>query len=296
MTRAPADGGTPHGAAPQTSRAETGSMEVHMSTDHVNIGFYDSSGAAAHYGGRSGLLTAEIMILFKHHDVIVGSRLLDVGCGAGRTTRFLCQWAGRYVGIDYSEAMVRACSERHGGCQCEVADARDLSIFADGEFDVVLFSHNGIDALPHEDRLASFDEMNRVLRDGGLLIFSTHNRDYRLARSEPRLTWTYDPCAMVKRFVAYLRARRNRSRNKPHERFENEYWIINDRAHAYSLMTYHVDHRTQERQLADAGFETLEVYRKDGSVLDAGESSDDSPWLYFVARKTGRGTTHESGD
>jgi SAM-dependent methyltransferase len=255
-----------------------------MSTDGVNIGFYDTPDAAARYGGRSGLLTAEIMIFFRYHDEILGSRLLDIGCGAGRTTRFLCEWVGRYVGIDYSEEMVRICSEQHGHCQCEVADARDLGIFDDGAFDVVLFSHNGLDAMPHEDRLNALAEIRRVLRAGGLLIFSTHNREYRLARSEPGLTWTLDPCAMAKRLVRYARARRNRRENRPHERFEKDYWILNDRAHSFSLLTYYIDRPTQERQLSGTGFETLDVYARDGHTLSEGETRNDTPWYYFVAR------------
>jgi ubiquinone/menaquinone biosynthesis C-methylase UbiE len=256
-----------------------------MSTDAVNTGFYDTPEAASHYGGRSGLLTAEIMILFKYHDEVLGSRLLDVGCGAGRTTRFLCEWVGTYVGVDYAEEMVRICSDRHGHCRCEVADARDLSIFRDGEFDVVLFSHNGIDALPHEDRLSSLHEMRRVLRPDGLLIFSTHNRDYAGARSEPTLVWTFDPCAMLKRLVQYRRARRNRARNRGHEYFREDHWVLNDRAHNYSLMTYHIDRTAQDGQLGEAGFRTLDVYAKDGRALAPGERPDDTPWLYFVARR-----------
>ena len=256
-----------------------------MSTDQVNVGFYDTPGAAAHYGGRSGLLTVEVFILFKYHDEIVGSRLLDVGCGAGRTTQFLCEWVGEYVGIDYSAEMVRICSDQHGHCRCEVADARDLSLFRDGAFDVVLFSHNGIDALPHADRLRSLAEMRRVLRPKGLLIFSTHNRDYRHARSEPRLVWTYDPCAMLKRTVQFFRARQNRKRNRVHEQFKDDHWVLNDRAHNYSLLTYHIDRDVQEQQLSDAGYEVLDVYSKSGEALAGGARPDDSPWLYFVARR-----------
>lgn len=256
-----------------------------MSRGGVNLGFYDSPYASTHYGGRSGLLVAEILIFFKYHDEIVGSRFLDVGCGAGRTTLFLCRWCGKYVGIDYSDAMVRACSAAHGDCCCDVADARDLSAYGDGDFDIVFFSHNGLDALTHDDRLVALSEFRRVLRPGGLLIFSTHNRDYTFARSEPKLVWTFDPWALLKRLEQHRRALRNRRRNRKHERFEDAYWILNDRAHNYSLLTYYISHPTQRAQLSETGFETLDVYTRDGDVLEEDAVRDDTPWLYFVARR-----------
>ena len=49
--------------------------------------------------------------------------------------------------------------------------------------------------------------------------------------------------------------------------FGDGWSIINDEAHEYRLMHFYVTKEFQERTLADAGFETVKVYRQDGRHL-----------------------------
>jgi len=57
-----------------------------------------------------------------------------------------------------------------------VADAADLSLFPDASFDVVVFSFNGIDyVLPDERRRCCLKHIYRILKAGGVVIFSSHN-------------------------------------------------------------------------------------------------------------------------
>lgn len=77
--------------------------------------------------------------------------------------------------IDLSAGMIQTARARHpqlGFCQM---DATTLA-FAASEFDAALFSYNGIDYIyPAADRARCLAEVCRVLRPGGVLIFSTHN-------------------------------------------------------------------------------------------------------------------------
>jgi len=104
-----------------------------------------------------------------------GMAILDLGVGAGRTTPYLSAIASRYVGVDYSEEMIRACRNKFPHLQFNVADAADLSQFADASFDAVVFSYNGIDCLALDKRESCLRECHRVLKAGGVCIFSTHN-------------------------------------------------------------------------------------------------------------------------
>ena len=252
--------------------------------DQVNQSCYSAERIASSYL-RSNLQMPEVMIFMKYHGDVWGSKLLDIGCGAGRTAVFLSRWAGEYKAVDYAEGMVRLCRQRCPGVDVSAGDVRDLSRFADGSFDTVVFANNGFDSLIHEDRITGLSEMSRVLRSGGLFVFSTHNSDYPLANRQPNYDFTLDPCAAAKRFVRFWRCSRNRWHNMKYERTEEKYRIINDPAHHYGLVTYYISVQDQIAQLADAGLEFQEVYDLHGKVLDPSVPDKTCSWLWYVARK-----------
>jgi SAM-dependent methyltransferase len=108
--------------------------------------------------------------------VPAGRDILDIGVGGGRTTFFLAPTARRYLGVDYSEAMVAACRAKYPDYEFAHADATDLSFIPEASFDVALFSFNGIDCIPTDaGRVACLSEMRRVIRPDGFVIVSSHN-------------------------------------------------------------------------------------------------------------------------
>ena len=72
-------------------------------------------------------------------------KMLDIGVGGGRTTLHFAPLVKEYVGIDYSQNMIKACQERFAQVSFQTADARSMGIFKDSTFDFILFSYNGID-------------------------------------------------------------------------------------------------------------------------------------------------------
>jgi len=147
-----------------------------MSAGHeaTNRAAYSAPKLVAHYA-RLNYLTVAEQHLFKTY-LHPGMAILDLGVGGGRTTPFLSAMASRYVAVDYSDEMIRACRSKFPDLQFEVMDASDLSQFADASFDLVVFSFNGIDCIvPDEKREKCLRECHRVLKAGGVFIFSTHN-------------------------------------------------------------------------------------------------------------------------
>lgn len=156
-----------------TGRATTGRALTGRSTV-TNLQTYDAPEVAAHYAALDYLTPCE-RVLFETY-VRSGSAILDLGVGGGRTTAYLANRASRYVGVDYAPAMVKACQTKFPGLEFAVADAANLSIFPDASFDVVVFAFNGIDyVLPEESRRSCFGHIHRVLKAGGVVIFSSHN-------------------------------------------------------------------------------------------------------------------------
>ena len=107
--------------------------------------------------------------------------VLDIGCGAGRTTFGLYDEGYRDItGYDLSTSMIEAARriarERDAPVPFEVGDAASLP-YADASFDGALFSNQGFMCIPGgERRLKAMREVRRVIRPGGHFIFSTHDR------------------------------------------------------------------------------------------------------------------------
>lgn len=139
-----------------------------------NLPVYDKSEVAAYYASLNYLSPCE-QSLFQEF-LKPGDAILDLGVGGGRTTPYLSSLASRYVGVDYAPKMVAACREKFPQLQFLVADATNLALLADGNFDSVVMAFNGIDALvPSEARRRCLAEIHRVLKNGGVFIFSSHN-------------------------------------------------------------------------------------------------------------------------
>jgi SAM-dependent methyltransferase len=140
----------------------------------LNLRTYRVREVASHYAALNYLTPCE-QLLFRTY-IKPGMAVLDLGVGGGRTTSYLSRVSSRYVGVDYSEAMIHACRKKFPDLDFLLADASDLSAFEDASFDAIIFSFNGLDSVvPDEKRLRCLRECWRVLRPTGVLVFSSHN-------------------------------------------------------------------------------------------------------------------------
>ncbi|WP_326765275.1 class I SAM-dependent methyltransferase [Streptomyces sp. NBC_01591] len=101
-------------------------------------------------------------------------RVLDIGCGAGRTTRLAARQAsgGQVLGLDLSVPMLDRAREsaRHealGNVTFERADVQ-VHPFGPGTFDVAI-SRFGV--MFFDDPVAAFTNIGRALRPGGRIAF-----------------------------------------------------------------------------------------------------------------------------
>jgi ubiquinone/menaquinone biosynthesis C-methylase UbiE len=234
---------------------------------------------------HASLQSPEVMILAKYRKSILDKHVLDIGCGAGRTTAHLRNMCKDYVGLDYSFDMIQVCRKRFEAVHFIHGDVRDMNMFEDRMFDFILFSYNGLDSVNHEDRLKGLQEINRVLRQDGLFVFSSHNKNHRNAISSPRMAFALVPGVLFRNLIDFVRSTYNYLRNRKCQQFKGDYSIINDRAHNYALLTYYIDKKKQISQLKKTGFETIEMYDTHGNILNSDSDDNDSAWIYYVTRK-----------
>jgi SAM-dependent methyltransferase len=255
-----------------------------MTTD--NRDYYDSERGVAVYARATELDPAERVLFARFAQDIAALPVLDIGIGAGRTSPHLATLAPGYVGVDYAPAMIAHCRERFADqaeMEFAVVDARRMTAFADGRFQFVMFSFNGIDSVGHDDRLAILGEVHRVLRPGGLFLFSAHNRRYRDIQRRPRFEPTLRPRGIARQAVLWWHSLRNRGR----EVTTTDYEIVNDVAHYFKSLFYYIDQAAQVRQLKEIGFADVACFDHTGEPL--ADDAPNSPHLHYAARRAGGG-------
>ncbi len=99
-------------------------------------------------------------------DVGEGTRLLDVGCGAGVSTQLAVARGAKVCGIDAAEGLIDYARAAVPSAEFRVGDMQHLP-FDDDAFDVV-FAANSIQYA--EDLGATLTEFRRVTKSGGRVI------------------------------------------------------------------------------------------------------------------------------
>jgi SAM-dependent methyltransferase len=237
------------------------------------VGFYSSR----------ELRPVESLLLEIHREALAGE-VLELGCGAGRLTGHLIELAEAVHGLDVSPAMVAYCRRTYPRGSFSEGDLRDLSRFGEAMFDAVVAPYNVLDALDDAERNGVLEQVRRVVRPGGLLIMSSHNRDYAPRLGTAIRVLLGSPRRPLQSLRSLPRRLHNRRSLRRLERSEAEYSLRNDEAHDFALLHYYISHDAQERQLAEHGFELLECRDLDGRVLSPAQTAARSPELHYVAR------------
>ena len=241
---------------------------------------YEDAKTAHLYGERTDIMAAEAALLERFRGEIAGRRVLDVGCGGGRTSRWLADVAGSYVGLDYAARMVAECRARYPDLTFVQGDATTLADVATDSVDVVLFSYNGIDTMSHAMRLRVFEAIGRVLVPGGLFAFSSHNRDWteRVRMFDPNAG--FSPGALlrnVRHLYSFARVRHL-------EDVTSEYAVRSDPRAGSRQLSYFISAREQLAQLERAGFGDVTVFDWDGEASDPAVPDTRSMSIYYVCR------------
>ncbi|MEA5508664.1 class I SAM-dependent methyltransferase [Crocosphaera sp. UHCC 0190] len=248
---------------------------------------YQSSHIVNYYAQLSQLQPAEATILNLLKGQLSSMKMLDIGVGGGRTTKYFARLVKQYIGIDYSAEMIAACQQRFSNDSSillEVGDARDLSRFNDNYFDFILFSFNGIDYISHTERLQVFQEISRVGKTRGYFLFSTHN----LQGIEREFNWrkrlNINPISTYVNLVMFGFLRFFNSSLTYQQLQNSPYAIIRDESHNFRLKTYYIRPIEQIKQLQTV-FSDIKVYSwKTGQEIMNQQDLDSNidMWLYYL--------------
>ncbi|HZR57781.1 MAG TPA: class I SAM-dependent methyltransferase [Terriglobales bacterium] len=257
-----------------------------------NQRIYELDDLVRSYIAQEKLQPPEEAILSTLKPELSAMRMLDLGVGGGRTTVHFAPLVNDYVGVDYSEKMVAACQSRFRSSlhksSFRVADACSMPEFADGSFDFVLFSYNGLDYVSGEMRQKALHEIRRVLCPGGKFAFSSHNLNALRQRLKLRL-WQHP-----KRFAAQLIWK---TRFRQHNPILVDIWngekvVVNDGALDFRLHTYYLTPQAQMNDLNETGFSDVRAFNlASGKIISDGPSLEKNKedWIYYLCSRITHG-------
>jgi len=233
-----------------------------MSKQTSNENIYISPAALDYYTTFAKLYDKEENIIKQYYPPNSDQKeILDLGCGGGRIANVLHQMGHKVTGVDLSPDLIKIAQAKFPKLKFVVGDACRLE-FPDQSFDDVWFSFNGLDFIHPYPRLQkALSEIHRVIKPGGLFIYSSHNSLCFLTARPSRLT---DLARNIVNGGVFRRYRK----------------VIN--ATEGVAYIYHRHPAGQIKQLKKIGYDQCKVYSSYNNKFQCTYSDH---WPYYVARK-----------
>lgn len=112
----------------------------------------------------------ESIIFHLNIPLSLSDTILEVGCGIGRTCKWISPKVKKYVGVDFIPEMIdkaKSYNEKFSNAEFVVNDGKTLSMFDEKTFDIV-YSELAFQHMNKPIQVAYVNEIYRVLKNNGV--------------------------------------------------------------------------------------------------------------------------------
>lgn len=202
-------------------------------------------------------------IIAKH---VTGTRGIDFGCGAGRSTRFLAKLGFDVIGVDISAEMIAKAKELDPSGDYRLLGTEGLKELGHGGFDVILSCFTFDNVPKREEKLALFTQLGQLLAPSGRIVNLVSSPEIYMNEWASFSTKDYPEnrnakCGDVVRIIMT---------------------DVEDRRPVEDVIFPEADYR---RVYAEAGLEVVEVYRPLGRADEPFQWVNETkiaPWTIYV--------------
>jgi len=226
-------------------------------------------------------------------DMVKGD-LLEVGCGEGRGIDWLLPKIKSYTAIDKIEPVIEGLRKKYPAAKFYSGNIPPLSVFADNSFDSIV-SFQVIEHIKNDSLF--LQEIQRVLKPGGIALLTTPNRPLSLSRNPWHIReYTADELTgLAKKFFREVTMKGLGGNQKVMEYYERNKksvarlmrWDLFDLQHklpaALLRVPYEFMNRLNRNTLKDSSDElVLSIRHEDYILTDVANTALD---LFLIVRK-----------